>query len=111
MLGYYHFSTYHESETNVFENVEHGDHFEGVWNFLYFGYKNTNQEASAKGLVWLNQETWRSVDIHAVHTPMVGYAHLLVKREHGHPLFNGQLAHIHFKVGEGAFVSSPEQAQ
>lgn len=42
----------------------------------------------------------------ATHTPINSYAHLLVKKEFGHPLFNGKMAKIYFKLGEGAFKDS-----
>lgn len=98
--GFSYFAAY---SIGVNERVDRVNYqvIDGQWNFISFSYK----KAQAKGVVWFSElNQIKEANIPGKQSLIQDYMRFIVRKEFGYKFFNGHLARIQLRLGDGAFL-------
>jgi hypothetical protein len=118
--GYYHFTTYGIAPANVnwWKNLPYNQMLDGQWNYIYFCYKRFAENIGrVRGFAAFEGQTIREAGYananNIIHYPLNDFLYFAVgssgaKLHRNYQHFNGLLAKVHLRLGEGAYIDTAD---
>ncbi|CAK56140.1 unnamed protein product (macronuclear) [Paramecium tetraurelia] len=98
--NFYHFTTYHQGNPNLNQNIANPNDIDGVWYYLHFAHSLGSKQSV--GFLH-NGEKLNKVVFAAEHVAPTFLQFYLGGSQVNYPAFNGQFSNVILSVGDGIF--------